>query len=82
MIKVKSVLKQLSSGMGYCVVWHKFTDVLEGAFASEYHDYRGPMILQFYRKVLPYYINTAVTLRTSDLTMLLFTDKEPGFSYV
>jgi len=63
--------------MGYCAVWHKFIDVLEGAFASEYHDYRGPMILQFYRKLLPYYINT-----TSDLTTSLFTDNESGFSYV
>lgn len=68
--------------MGYCVLWHKIIDVLEGAFASEYHYYRGPMILQFYRKLLPYYINTAVTLRTSDLTMSVFTVNEPGFSFV
>jgi len=68
--------------MGYCVVWHKFIDVLVGALASEYHDYRGPMVLQFYRKLLLYYINTAVALRTSYHTMSLFTDNEPGFSYV
>jgi len=77
-----SVLKKTILWLGYCEVLYKFIDILEAAFASEYHDYRGPMILQFYRKLLPYYINTTVTLRTSGLTVSFFTDNEPGFSYV